>query len=185
MSEIMLNVRDATRSQSFDQPAQIYGVDDVSRADLLDDVTTCLMLDKQAFLRQDRQCLAYRCPRHPEALGERRFGESLSRGQFALENHLPDSNQSPRLLVVHVGGDAVFADRSVPLQGMPMRAPQRKCLDPECNPRRFRTAMYPVTGKWDPVAPGIPFAPCPGGVHLRAQSRTRALWSAPRAKSAR
>jgi hypothetical protein len=144
-------LRDATRSHSLDQTAQIYGVEDVSRADLLDDVTTCLMLDKQAFLRQDRKCLAYRCPRHPEVLGERRLCESLSRGQFALENHLPDSNQGPRLLVVHVGGDAVFADRSVPLHGMPMRALQRNTLDPECNPPRLRTAMYPITVKWDTI----------------------------------
>ena len=137
-------LRDATRSQSLDQTAQIYGVEDVGRADLLDYITTCRMLDKQAFLRQDRQRLAYRCSRHPEALGERRFGDSLSRGQFALENHLPDSNQGPRLLVVHVGGDAAFADRSVPLHGMPMRALQRNTLDPECNPARLRIAMYPV-----------------------------------------
>jgi hypothetical protein len=82
-------------------------------------------------------------------------------------------------LVVHVGGEAVFADRSVPLHRMPMRAPQRKGLDPECNPRRFRTAMYPVTGKWDPVGARDPIRPLPGGVHLRAQARTRALRSAP------
>jgi hypothetical protein len=169
-------LRDATRSQSLDQTAQIYGVEDVSRADLLDDITTCRMLDKQAFLRQDRQCLAYRCSRHPEALGERRFGDSLSRGQFSLENHLPDSNQGPRLLVVHVGGDAVFADRSVPLHGMPMRALQRNTLDPECNPPRWRAAMYPIGAKWDPIGVWDPVGawdPLAAWIPLAPMSRWR------------
>jgi hypothetical protein len=136
------------------------------------------VLDEQTFLREDRQCLAYGRPRHPEALCERRFGDSMSRRKFALQNHFADPHESPCLLVIHVRDGAVLLRWSVPPRGVPTRAPQRKILDPQRNPPASRAILHPIIGTLDPVREGLARG-------LLAGTRILALWSALSAKSPR
>jgi hypothetical protein len=82
----------ATGRQTLHDSAQVDCIEDVCSAYRFDDVAARPVFDQQTFLRENRQRLAYRRPRHAQPLGEWCLGNALTGAEFSLQDHLPYAN---------------------------------------------------------------------------------------------
>src|SRR6185295_17584138 len=85
-------LRDALHRERFERAAYVDGVGDLRAGERAHQVAARLVLDQQAFLRQQGQGLAHRRARHAEQIGERRLGDALTGRELAVQDHLPESN---------------------------------------------------------------------------------------------
>ena len=65
--------------QPLHDTAQIDCIENVSNAYGFDNIAARPVFDEQTFLGENRQCLAYGRPRHPQPFGKWRLGNALTR----------------------------------------------------------------------------------------------------------
>jgi len=83
---------EALRGQGFERAAHVDGVADLVGRESAHHVAAGLVLDQQAFLREQWQCLAHRGARHAEQIRERRLGHALGGRELAVQDHFAQPN---------------------------------------------------------------------------------------------
>ncbi|OLB09983.1 MAG: hypothetical protein AUH10_13265 [Gammaproteobacteria bacterium 13_2_20CM_66_19] len=95
------SLRDAARSETLEDSAQVDGIENIGGAEPADDVAARLVLGEQPFLREHGQRLAHRCPRHAQPLRERGLRHALSGTELAAQDHFADPHDRSGLMAVH------------------------------------------------------------------------------------
>src|SRR5215472_14396551 len=94
-------LRHAPCGETFQNAAQVDGVENIAGAEPADDVTPGLVRSQQPFLREHRQRLPYRRSRHAQQLRQRRLRHALSGAELPPQDHLADAHNGSGLMTVH------------------------------------------------------------------------------------